>query len=137
MERDSTSFFENSRFVKELSESSFDEIKTWKLKNGKCGVILFYAPWCGYCKSVKDVYKNLAEKAIFFNVYAMNCEKYNSHISKIKDDMPNLISGYPTIIIYNKGEPIEKIGTSEEERTLQHLLTACMRICGEKSKKSI
>ena len=93
-ERESTSFFSNSRFVKELTSKDFDETELWKLKKNKCCIILFYAPWCPYCKAVKDVWNDLGEKAIFYRVYAMNCQKEQVWVNKVKEDLPSLIPHY-------------------------------------------
>jgi len=132
MQRDSADYFANSRFVKELNPSDFDSIKTWKLLKDKCCIILFYAPWCPYCKALKDTWENLGEKATFFNVYAFNCEKNSSHIQQIKEELPELVTGYPTIIVYKKGIPVKKIGFTQEDRSLSNLLSVCMNACKSK-----
>ncbi len=93
--------------------------------------MLFYAPWCPHCKKLKQVWENLAKIAAFFNVYAFNCEKFKAHLAKIQSDMPNLIQGFPTIIIYKHSNPVEKVGETESEREVSHLVNACMRVCGE------
>lgn len=120
------SYFLKSRYVKELGSKDFDQIATWKLKDDGCCVVLFYADWCPHCKAIKDVWEDYAKTATFMNVYAFNCAKFTSHVDKIKEDMPQLITGYPTIVFYNKGHPTE---TYRDERTKSHLLKASMRIC--------
>ena len=120
------SYFSLSRFVKELSDDSFDDIATWRLKKHKCSIVLFYTPWCPHCINVKEMWGKLGNIAAFFDVCAFNCEKYKGHLAKIKEDMPYLIQGYPTIIIYNNGEPIEEYNG---DRNLNKLVQACMRSC--------
>ena len=122
-------FFSGSKFVTELSPKDFDSIEVWKLKEKKCAIILFYVPWCPFCKGIEKTWKELGEKAAFFEVYAMNCEKYKSHCNKIREDNQELITSYPSIIIYSKGSPVEKVGNSENERTTGHFIRACMRNC--------
>ncbi len=130
-DRPSGSFFKKCRFVKELTINDFDEVETWKLKKKTCCVILFYAPWCPYCQSVKETWCDLGEKAIFYKVRAVNCEKEQSLKNKIEEDMPELIKGYPTMIIYNNGEPSEQIGKTENDRDLASLISACTRVCSK------
>lgn len=124
--KDDTPYFAGSPYVKELSSKDFDSIATWKLKSKGCSIVLFYLPGCSWCKAVKDIYEQLGRTALFLDVLAMNCEKYSSHISKIKEDMPELVRGYPTIIFYKNGAPVEQFA---DERTHENLLKACMRLC--------
>lgn len=124
--RDSTSFFEGSTTVRELSPKDFDPIATWKLKDKSCTVVLFYCAWCPHCVAVKDEYTKLGKMSGFMNVAAMNCEKHKAHIGKIKSDMPELVRGYPTIIFYSGGEPQEQY---MGERTAAEMVKGCMRVC--------
>jgi thiol-disulfide isomerase/thioredoxin len=112
--------------VKELSSKDFEEISTWKLKNKKCSVVLFYMSWCPHCKDVKDIWEALAKRALFMDVLAFDCEANGPHLNKIKEDMPELVTGYPTIVFYVGGSPVE---TFVGERSEANLLKACMRIC--------
>lgn len=125
------SYFTDSRYVTELSPSDFDGINVGNLKDGKCAIVLFYAPWCPYCKRVKDTWEQLGELASFYNVFAFDCEKYKAHVMDIKNDVPELIKGYPTMIVYQGGVPKEKVGMTEEDRTVSVLAQACLRVCGD------
>lgn len=132
MERDSTDFFtgDDAKFVTELKPSDFEGEATWKLKNHKCSIVLFYCAWCPHCQAVRGTWRDLAEKAAFFDVCAFNCEKHKGHVSKIKEDMPELIRGYPTILIYENGEVKESY---TGDRTTGALISACMRSCSSGS----
>ncbi len=128
-------FGQDNRYVIELTPDDFDERAPWvlkprsavKTKNYGSGLLLFYAPWCPHCKSLKEPWLEAAKMAGFCDFYAFNCEKYQSHLDKIKADMPELTRGYPTIILYRNGQPDEYY---QGERTKQAFLDTCMRICG-------
>lgn len=122
-------FGKNNRYVKELTPDDFDSIEVWKLKkNGEnqCGMMIFYAPWCGFCKRAAPIWEDVAKTAGFCDWFAFNCEKYKGHIMKIKEDMPNLINGYPTIVLYKKGTPIESY---TKEVTSEGLLEMASYTC--------
>lgn len=130
-ERDSTSFFAGSKFVTELTPNDFDGMNVWKLKNHKCSMVLFYCAWCPHCQKVKETWEQLGQKAVYADICGMNCEKFKSHISKIKEEVPELIQGYPTIVIYRYGEPVEIY--KNPDRSLTALLEASTRLCKPKS----
>jgi thiol-disulfide isomerase/thioredoxin len=127
--RENEDLFGTSKFVTELKPSDFDPVETWKLRNHKCSIVLFYAPWCPHCQHQVKMWNDLGEKAAFFDVCSFNCEKNSGHLMKIKEDRPDMVNGYPTFIIYKNGEPVERTGKSDDERNVQYLLKACMRSC--------
>lgn len=135
---------------KELAPMDFDDIITYNLKNyaknpireyvqekiskigtktnEKCTVILFYAPWCKFCKETKKIWKELQQyvpKKI--NLKAFNCEKYKDHLMKMKIDFEYrngqpFFSTYPTIILYKRGQPHTKFNG---ERNIFNLVEFC------------
>lgn len=133
MENTMESYFTNSNDVQELSSDDFDQISTWKLKSHTCTAVLFYAPWCPWCKKVKDEWSRFGRAAKFMDVAAFDCEKYLSHLSKIKEDMPSLVKGFPTIIFYVNGVPVESFAG---DRTYTNLLKAGMIVCQQAAKSS-
>jgi len=130
--RESESYFGKGSVVMELNPSHFDSKHSWKLLKKDCCVILFYAPWCPYCKAVKDTWEELAKKATNYEVYAFNCEKHKAHVSQIKEEVPYLVEGYPTIVLYKDGAPVKKLG--QEDRNLSALMKVCVDGC-KKGKK--
>ncbi len=134
--RNDEDYFTTSRFITELESKDFDSIASWRLKKHKCSIVLFYAPWCRYCKMMKKIWERLGETAVFFDVCAYNCEKNRIHLDQIKNDMPELVRGYPTIIIFENGEPIERVGQTDSERNVPHFINACMRACKTPLKSS-
>ena len=135
--RDDQPYFSGSTSVRELTPQDFDPVSPWKLlgrprnlgnppRNLGCTIILFYAPWCPHCKSLKNDWEKLGRTATFMDVAAFNCERYKSHVLQIKEDMPQLIKSYPTITFYSNGQPVEQY---DQERDYANLLKACMRVC--------
>lgn len=123
------SYFDKSPYVKELSPKDFNKIVSYKLnpKMGKCAMVLFYKPGCPYCKAVKNEWENLGKKSAFMEVYAMNSEKHYNHIAKIREELPDLIYGYPTIVAYKNGMPVEKL--LDTDRNIGKMLELGMRTC--------
>jgi thiol-disulfide isomerase/thioredoxin len=136
--RESEDYFgENNRYVKELKPEDFDITSSWILRNRSGekvnGMVLFYAPWCGYCKKVKNDWLEAAKSSGFCDFYAFNCEKHKNHMLKIKEDMPKLIDGFPSIVIYKDGVPDDYYTGG---RSAPELVAACMKMCsGGKCKK--
>ncbi len=127
----------SNRYVEELQPSDFRSEKPWELKpdgdnQEKSGMVLFYAPWCPYCKAMKNDWIEAAKLSGFCDYYAFNCEKHQSHILKIKEDMPELIRSYPSIIIYKQGKPDEYY---DGNRTPQGLIDGCKTLCKDCKKR--
>ena len=128
---DSDNYFKPSSKVKELVPSDFDKTDPSKLLKKECCVILFYAPWCGYCKPVLPVWEKLA-KLSKFKVYAMNCEKQRRHYEAIKETSPNKIEGFPTILMYVNGKSVKTLADgadSDKRMDLKYYLKQCKEIC--------
>jgi thiol-disulfide isomerase/thioredoxin len=124
-------YFGESRYVKELKPSDFDDYAPWLLKPHKypiSGFVLYYAPWCPHCKLVQEPFIEAAKTSGFCDYMALNCEKQKNHKNKIVADMPHLIQGYPSIIVYKNGSP-SHVYTGE--RTTEGFLQECMKVCGD------
>ena len=121
------SYFTRSQFVTELSPSDFDPVATWKLKNHPdCALVLFYSNWCGHCKAMKQDYEDFAKKASFMDVLAFDCAAHEGHLSKIQNDMPQLVRGFPTLVFYSNGQPTEQY---QGDRSRASLLKESIRVC--------
>ena len=72
-------------------------------------MVLYYAEWCGYCKTMKPEWKNVVEKLNNPQINTKNintAEVESSHIGKLLNKP--VIDGYPTIKMYNNGKEIAK-----------------------------
>ena len=75
-----------------------------KIKNEDVSVIQFSAAWCGPCKALKPVMDKLAVE------YK---DKANFYYADIEDSAINTASqagirGVPTVIIYRKGQEVDR-----------------------------
>ncbi|KIX06120.1 protein disulfide-isomerase domain [Rhinocladiella mackenziei CBS 650.93] len=86
------------------------------LDDAKDVLIEFYAPWCGHCKALAPTYEKLAE------LYTSNSE-FSSKVTVAKidatlNDVPDEISGFPTIKLYPAGakdSPVDYSGSRTVE----------------------
>ena len=75
-----------------------------KIKNEELSVIQFSASWCAPCKQLKPVMEKLSEN------YK---DRANFYITDIENDGINTgsaagIRGVPTVIIYRKGQEVDR-----------------------------
>ena len=126
-------YFDDVKYINELSSKDFDDFVSMNLKGKKTGLLLYYAPWCGFCKKLKDDYIEASETSgLLCDFMALNCAKHDNQYEKIKNDYPALISGFPTIIAYKNGIPMYKL--NDHDRSSSKLTVAAMKI---KEKKDI
>ena len=96
-------------FLVQFTDANFEQEV---LKSDKPVLVDFWAPWCGPCRAVGPVVEDLAE-----------AYKGRVKVGKINiDDNPKTATNYgvmsiPTLIIFNKGDIMDKlIGLSPKER---------------------
>jgi len=129
-------YFDNDNYVKEIDSDFFEDNYPTFLNSKNCTLVLFYAPWCPYCKAIREVYSTLGDRLDGrVDVLAFNSESNKEHLQIMKEDSPQLITSYPTIIMYKDGEPIEKIGSTQEDRELSKLMDDAIRLCYQKIVK--
>ena len=94
--------------------SDTDALNLSKLLNDGNWMVLYYAEWCGHCKTMKPEWQNVVKK---FNNPQYNTNNVNvaeiesEHIDKLVHKPE--IQGFPTIKMYNRGKPVANF---EEER---------------------
>lgn len=115
-----------NKYVVKLTPADFDEIKSWKLKRNKCCFVMFYLNGCKWCEETKVVWNKLAKTVTFYTIAAYECDTYPEHFQRIMKDVPHLIDGYPTLVVYKEGEPVH---VYEGDRTFEKLLNVCIKAC--------
>jgi len=97
--------FENWKKKKLSSEKdpvlslTTDNFEKYVIDNERDVLVEFYAPWCGHCKSLTPVYKQLAkhyEKDEDIRIAKVDATKHKHSSAEVKS--------YPTIKFYKKGE---------------------------------
>jgi thiol-disulfide isomerase/thioredoxin len=103
-------------YLKEGFETKTDDLED-QLKEGK-KVVLFYADWCGHCTKFKPTWDEAAKKVNKEEkrMIKVNCGEGTKKDKEIMDKYD--IDGYPTIVIFEDGEPKKYNG----ERTVEDLL---------------
>lgn len=88
------------------------------LDDKKDVLVEFYAPWCGHCKALAPNYEKLAK--MYTDVEDFNSKVTIAKIDATVNDVPDDISGFPTIKLYpagGKDSPVEYAGS----RTIEDL----------------
>jgi len=119
------------KYYTELDLSDFSNENPLNLKNPKCGFVLFYAPWCGFCQRFKPVYNEFAFKNGICLTAIVNVNNpeddsrdgLNENLVKLQK-----LSSYPTLRMYRRGKCI---GEYNDERTVKALMNKTMEICNE------
>lgn len=103
--------------VKNLLTLVGDTFEKLVIDSQKDTLVEFYAPWCGHCKSLEKIYRELAEN---FQV-----ESDRVQIAKIDataNDYPETfaVSGFPTLYYVRASDPLNPVAY-EGDRSLESL----------------
>lgn len=99
--------------VVHMADSDFDDF----IKTHSSVLVMFYAPWCGHCKSMKPDYTEAANEMLNQDhvIAAMDCTKNRKTCSTYN------IEGYPTLKHFNKGTPAEYAGGRSKAEIMNYL----------------
>jgi len=98
------------------------------LKNGGNVVVLYFANWCGHCKSLKPAYQEFADNAKGFTVAAVDGDDNDGLTDLINSKDEYAVHGFPTIVSYDGGKYFSTYGPSDGEegrrkfRTVEDLM---------------
>ncbi|CAD7945423.1 unnamed protein product [Amoebophrya sp. A25] len=67
-------------------------------------LVKFYAPWCGHCKKLEPLYRDLAAK---YNVpdSTVLIAKFDATANDLPLEVEEVIQGYPTLKLYRRNDP--------------------------------
>ena len=83
-------------------------------------LIEFYAPWCGHCKKLAPVYKEVAD-ALKEQGSILRVAKVDA-TENTKSAADFGVRGYPTLFFFHNGEKIDYTGQRNKEGMLNWLL---------------
>ena len=100
--------------VVEVNDTNFES----EVLNSDAPVLVdFWAPWCGPCKMIAPVIDELAtENAERFRVAKMNIDESPTIPAKFG------ISAIPTLLVFNKGEVVQRFTGVTAKQELQKAL---------------
>ena len=135
------SLFYDDPLITELTPDDFSSLFTWLLNDKKYVVVLFYKSSCPHCIEMIDTWKSLSRvtmqctSLLRCNVAAMNCELYDEYIVSLKEEAPQLLKSFPTMVLYRYGIPIVKIGT--DTRNIDELISQLSFACSLNDRSMI
>jgi len=113
-------FYLYNHYLKEGFECSPEEVDNHIMADDKT-LVLFYADWCGHCKTIKPVWNDAAKKAntdrkrmVMIDVGGKTPEQ-QALIEKYE------IDGFPTILIFQNGNYEPYTGKRDVDSFLKQL----------------
>lgn len=112
--------------VKNLKQSDFNSNGSLK-GNGRPGIVLVWAHWCGACKNFLKTYERLGkEMSNHLNVLAVESEQLNKNIM----EQLGGISSYPSLrLIDGTGKVVFKYTGPRDYFSLVTVLCKQLKVC--------
>ena len=79
-------------------------------------VVLFYAPWCGYCKSIMPIWDNLSRK--YPNLEKVDCDA-NKQVGQEQN-----VKSFPTIRAYVGDQMVQEYKGDRSQRDLEQFIVS-------------
>jgi len=102
----------------ELSEENFEQEV---LKSNMPVVVDYWAKWCNPCKMVAPMFERLSRQIDSVKFAKVNVDE-STQLAHV-----NGVLGIPCIIVYNKGEEVERIVGFQTEEQLKQKLTKALQ----------
>lgn len=104
--------------VIEVNDSNFDELV---LKANKLVLVDFWAEWCGPCRMIAPIVKELSEeyegRAIMAKVDVDNCPQISAKYG---------IRNIPTLLFFKNGEQVDKHVGATQKKVLAEKIAAIL-----------
>jgi thioredoxin len=91
---------ENNNII-DVNEVDF-ETKVLEESSNRLVVVDFWAPWCGPCKMIAPILKEIAGER------DITIAKVNTDVNSLSPGKYN-VRGIPNLILFHNGEPVEQI----------------------------
>lgn len=100
--------------VKVATSANFSQV----LASTDVVMVKFYAPWCGHCKALQPEYEEAAKLIGDVATLAeVDCTQEHDLAQKYN------VTGYPTVIIFHKGEVVERYGGPRKASDIAKYIT--------------
>lgn len=116
----------NEGFDNDNSRKAISNATSLTPSKGECTVVLFYAPWCGHCKTFKPVFQEVMEELNgkktannkTLKIKMVNCDEEKEIGKKYE------VAAYPTVkILGDNGSVIEYEGSRDKDSLMKALVS--------------